>query len=87
MASAQPAASAVPAPVNASVTVSEPPAASPVREAPVNAPAAVSVPPAASAVQPAAPAAPQSTVLDLPKENITDLDSPDAPAKDLLASL
>ncbi len=54
---------------------------------PANPPSAVSAPAVAVASRPAAPSATSSTMLDLPKEQITDLDSPDAPTNNLLANL
>ncbi len=68
------------------VMVSAPPAASATALVPANFPTAVSTP-AVSASRSGSPAAPKPPVLDLPKEQITDLDSPDASSKDMLASL
>jgi hypothetical protein len=80
-----PSAPAVALPVFASVPPAAPvmPAAAPASLAPVSPSAADAAPAVAVASRSAATA----TVLDLPKEQITDIDSPDAPTNDLLANL
>jgi cell division protein FtsL len=86
--SATAAPTAVPA-VSTAPAVALPVLASAVPAAPAGpaAPAAVSTAAVAVASLPAAASAPPAKMLDLPKEQITDLDSPDASTNDLLANL
>jgi cell division protein FtsL len=68
------------------VMAATPPAA-PAVTPPVKSPETVLTPALAVASRPGGPPVPLSTLLDLPKEQITDLDSPDASSKDLMANL
>ena len=67
--------------------VETPAAAAPAALVPVNTSMMVSAATVAVASRPAARTATAAKVLDLPKEQITDLDSPDTPTNDLLSNL
>ncbi len=75
------------APAVALPVMAPPPAAAPAVLVAVSPSEAVSVPATAAAAHPAGRPTPNFTVLDLPKEQITELDSPDASMKDLLPRL
>lgn len=78
---AAPVATGVPRPAETPMT------AAPATPVPVSAPKVVSAAAVAVASRPAAPSVTPATALDLPKEQITDLDSPDTSTNDLLANL
>ncbi len=84
LASAPPAVSGV---AGVSRPFEAPAPAAPAALVPVNPPLVVSAATVAVASRPAAPSATMAAVLELPKEQITDLDSPDTTTNDLLANL